>query len=178
MLPSLSVCLSLSLPVCLPSTTSLYLSLSLPLLQNVFLPSFLPVPFWCLPDNLSFCLLSLTTVDSLCTTLPLYQSERQPVCLPVHFPLIYYLCLSVCLYLPFSLPMFLSVIPTFKPTLTPLFFLTPCCFVYSHHIFANTNVHLCDWGLSMILLIHWNIWANRKSFYPYLCKQLAVLKAE
>lgn len=178
----MSICLFLRSFVCQPASLSLpiylfclYLSPHLTLLQSVFLPSILSVLFWCLPDNLSFCLLSLTMADFLCTSLSPYHSERQPVCLYVHYSLIYYLWLSVCLHLPFSLPMFLSVIPTFKPTQTPF---SPHRFVYSHPCVLNRSVHLCEWGRAMILHTHWNIWATRKSFYPYLCEQLAVLKAK
>lgn len=112
MLSCLSACLSMSLPVCLfLSSTRLYLSLCLPLFQSVSIRSILSVPFLSLPDNLSFCLLSLTIADFLCTSLSLYCSERQPGCLPVHYNLIYYLWLSVFLHLPSCLSMFLSVIP-------------------------------------------------------------------
>lgn len=69
------------------SSTCLYPSLCLPVPPSVSLASIL-----CVPDNLSFCLLSLAMAGSLCMSLSLCHSVRQPVSLPMHSPLIYYLC--------------------------------------------------------------------------------------
>lgn len=99
-------------------------------------PFCLVCPFLCLPDNLSFFLLSLTVADFLYTLLSLCCSERQPVYLLVRFSLIYYLCLSVFLYLPSSQPMFLSDIPTCKSTQTDF---SPCCSVYSCPSLASVH---------------------------------------
>lgn len=78
------------------SISCLYLSLCLPLAQVSFYFPFLSVPFLCLPDILSFCLLSLTVAAFLCTLLSLRCSEKTASLSPCTF-LSNLLFVTVCL---------------------------------------------------------------------------------
>lgn len=99
----MSVCLFLCSPVCQLAFLWHFLSvLSLRArLQSVSPPPISSVPPSCLLDNLSFCLMSLTVLDFLCTWLSLCSSHRQPVCLPVHLPPLHYWSLP-CAFPPQS----------------------------------------------------------------------------